>query len=97
MTNEAFLGGHTEEVEKDICLPRTVTLPLLLFRLCKRYNISVSEATQEGALMLLRQNDAFMDSDGELEKVYRSKTGKYKDKVETFANTLNKITTGGSL
>lgn len=99
--SEAFLGGNMKTIsetmhtiEKDVSLQRSVTMPLLLFKLCKKYNISVSEATQEGALMLLRMNDAFMDSEGSLEETYRNAPSKHKDKVQMFTALLNKI--GGS-
>jgi hypothetical protein len=81
----------TEQIEKDVSLQRTITMPLLLFRLCKKYGISISEATQEGALMLLRMNDSFMDCDGSLEEAYKTAPSKYKDKVYTFTSTLRKL------
>ena len=81
-------------VEKDVSFPRTITMPLLLYRLCKKYDISVSEATQEGALMLLRMNDSFMDSNENLEKIYRQQPGRYKEKTDRFISVIQKLNGG---
>jgi len=77
--------------EKDICIARTVTMPILMFRLCKKYGVSVSDATKEGALMLLRQNDSFMDSDDALETSYRLTPSKYSDKITALTKVLRKL------
>ncbi len=83
-----------ESVEKDLSLQRTITMPLLLYKLCKKYGVSVSDATREGAIMLLRQNDRFMDCDENIEEIYKAANSKYKDKIITFVNTITKLTTG---
>jgi hypothetical protein len=79
-------------MEKDISIARTVTMPILLFRLCKKYRVSVSDATREGALMLLRMNERFMDCEENLEDSYKNANSKYKDKVRVFTSTIEKIT-----
>lgn len=83
-----------QELENDMSIQRSVTMPILLFRLCKKYGISRSEALEQGALMLLRQNDAFMDSDANLERAYREKPSKYADKVASFTAIIRKLTEG---
>jgi len=81
-------------VQDDVSLQRTVTMPYMLWKICRKYNISVSQATREGALMLLHMSDGFNSSDDNVENAYKDASSKYKEKVRVFANTINKITTG---
>lgn len=94
MSDEDTIKESIELVERDVSFPRTVTMPLLLYRLCKKYGISISEATQEGALMMLRMNDAFMDNDGSIELAYKAANSKYKDKAQRFVDVINKMSVG---
>ena len=86
---------NPDDIEKDLCIARTVTMPFLMLKLCRKYGISVSEATQEGALMLLRMNESFMESTENLEVAYQNTPSKYKDKVRVFASTIDKISGSG--
>jgi hypothetical protein len=95
--SEEKIEETIQPFEKDICIARTVTMPVLMFKLCKKYGVSVSDATKEGAIMLLMLNESFMDSEESLETVYKNMPSKYKDKVEAFARMINKITTGKDL
>jgi hypothetical protein len=91
MNEENKIEEKIQPFEKDICIARTVTMPVLMFKLCKKYGISVSEATQEGALMLLRMNESYMESEESLETEYKLANSKYKDKVLVFTSAIAKM------
>jgi hypothetical protein len=90
--NEEQLKAQ-EAQENDYSIQRSATMPHLLFKICRKYNISISEALQEGALLLLNMNDKFSESDDVLENLYRK--GKYVDKRNALVSTIAKIS-GGS-
>jgi hypothetical protein len=81
----------TQLAERDVSFPRSVTMPLLLYRLCKKYNISVSDATKEGALLLLRLNDEFIESSESMELLYKAAPSKFKEKTQRFIDVINKL------
>lgn len=83
-----------EELEKlDGSQTKTVSAPALLLKIAYKYGVSRSEALQEGMLMLLNQNDAFIMSDGTIEGYYREK-GKYKEKVTRLMKVISELGEG---
>lgn len=77
--------------KRDLSVARSVTLPAILDGLLIKYGISRSDAMREGALMLLRMNDGFMDSDDDLERAYRAARSKYRDKLELLTKAISKL------
>lgn len=78
--------------EEDMSIVRSASMPLLLFKMCKKYGLSISECLQEGALMMLNRNDAFKDTDKD-NFIYGSK-GVYMEQVKKLTGVINKLTTG---
>jgi len=71
----------------------TVSAPFLLKNRMEKYNISPSDAFQEGALMLLNCNDKFLESGDAYEKTLRR--GVYVDKLHRLTKTLSEMASGG--
>ncbi len=78
-------------LEKDFAIARSVTLPILLFRTAKKYNISLSDAIREGIYLMLQTNDDFLDSDDRYEETLKQK-GIYSTKRNAFVSTISKLT-----
>lgn len=81
-----------EELEDlDYAIQKCVTLPNLLFKTAKKYDISLSDAIREGVYLLLNTDENFILSKDRYEETLKSK-GKYAAKRDMHFQTIQKLT-----
>jgi len=72
----------------------SVSMPYLMRKVAEKYRISLSDAIQEGVLMLLNNNEQFQGTEDPYEITL--KKGLFFDKRQAFTRILNKTITGDS-